>query len=292
MMKDSTMSDELKAGDEAVANENMAQAETPVSESAPDSASDTINNTENADYVEANDAVQSRFNKLTAEKYNLKGQRDSERERAEKLEAELNQFKAMQMQQQPQAQPEQAAPMELPTADQYDEPELYNQQLVDIATRKAREGLQQDLAQQQQRRQQERQQQEQAQFVQQQQEQFIAKAAKLNIDPEDGFNSIQKLYQQGVNPVTDGLITQHPSAPALYKHLADNPAVFAEVNAINNQVDLVNKLNELASQAVTRSVSKAPEPAQVLNGMSATEPNEFAQVTASRNMKIRVKSGR
>jgi len=286
------MSDELKAGEEAVASENMAQAETPVSESAPDSASDTINNTENADHVEANDAVQSRFNKLTAEKYNLKGQRDSERERAEKLEAELSQLKQMQMQQMPQAQPEQAAPMELPTADQYDEPELYNQQLVEIATRKAREGLQQDLAQQQQRRQQERQQQEQAQFAQKQQEEFIAKAAKLNIDVEEGFNSIKKLAHQGLNPVLDDSITSHPSAPALYKHLAENPAVFAEVNSLNSPFDIFNKLQELSSQAVTRSVSKAPEPAQVLNGMSATEPDEFSQKTAARGMKIRVKSGR
>lgn len=291
-MKDSTMSDELKAGEEAVASENMAQAETPVSESAPDSASDTINNTENADHVEANDAVQSRFNKLTAEKYNLKGQRDSERERAEKLEAELSQFKAMQMQQMPQAQPEQAAPMEVPTADQYDEPELYAQQLVKISTRNARKALEQDLAQQQQRRQQERQQQEQAQFAQKQQEEFIAKAAKLNIDVEEGFNSIKKLAHQGLNPVLDDSITSHPSAPALYKHLAENPAVFAEVNSLNSPFDIFNKLQELSSQAVTRSVSKAPEPAQVLNGMSATEPDEFSQKTAARGMKIRVKSGR
>ncbi len=279
------MSDELKAGEEAEANENMAQAEPPVSESAPDSASDTINNTENADYVEANDAVQSRFNKLTAEKYNLKGQRDSERERAEKLEAELSQLKQMQMQQMPQAQPEQAAPMEVPTADQYDEPELYAQQLVEISTNNARKALEQDLARQHQQRQQQRQQEQQAQIAQKQQEDFIAKAAKLNVDAEEGFNSAKKLSNQGLNDYLDLAITSHPSAPALYKHLADNPAVFAEVNAIDNAHEVFVRLQELSSQAVTRSVSKAPEPAQVLNGMSATEPDEFSQKMAERGLK-------
>lgn len=234
------------------------QEPEPVAESAPASEDN---------HDKKSNGVQERFNKMTAEKYELK-------DRNAALERQLEEMKQAQTvtaQPEPIAQPEAA---KLPDTElQYDNPEEYTRQLAAYSQEQAIKAIKGE----QQAAENARQQQEQVQAQRDLRVGFIAKAQEAGISEEQAFASISTLDSRGATPELAQALIQHDKAPSLLSHLAENPAVFDEINALSvtNPIGAAQKLLSIEAEAVTRNISSAPPPNTNLNGLSAREPDEF-----------------
>lgn len=238
--------------------DDQEQAQKPIAESAPASE-------ENHDKKQ--NGVQERFNKMTAEKYDLKNE----------ISAKDLEIKRLQEQVQGVTQPEpvaQSKPTALPDSElQYDNPEEYARQL-DTYNRSVAMSVYEEQAQQAEKL---RQQQEQQAQNSKLRESFIAKSSELGISEDEAFGSISTLDQRGVTEQLGIAIAHHDKSPAIAAYLAKNPAVFDEINMLSmtNPIGAAQKLLSIEAEAVTRNISSAPPPNTNLSGLSAREPDEF-----------------
>lgn len=211
---------------------------------------------------------EKRIHKLTAQKYEHLD--EINRLKAEKEELERLQQASPVQTEQASAQP--TGKVEMPNPDmQFDDPVKYQEQLIAYNQQLWREQQESERLAQENARQQQLQQEQ----TRQRQAEFAQKAEKLGIDADKALQSAAILQQRGMNNNAAEFVVGHPAAPAIFEHLANNPVAFDEINSITNPYDLVQRLDALSSQAVTRNISSAPEPTPTLNGLSAKEPDEF-----------------
>lgn len=240
------------------AGEDQEPVIEPVAESAPASEDH---------HDKKSNGVQERFNKMTAEKYELKDELSAQSLEIKRLQDQI----AGTAQPEPVAQPSKA---KLPDSDlQYDDPEAYVRQ-VDAYNRSVAESVYTEQAQKaEQLRQQQDQQAQQSKL----REGFLAKSNELGISEEEALGSITTLNQRGATEQLGLAITHHDKAPAIAAYLAKNPAVFDEINmlSMSNPIGAAQKLLAIETEAVTRNISSAPPPNTNLSGLSAREPDEF-----------------
>lgn len=208
---------------------------------------------------------EKRIHKLTAQKYEQLD--EINRLKAEKEALERSQTSPVQTE-----QASTSSTVEMPNPDmQFDDPAKWQEQMVAYNQHVWREQQESDrLAQETARQQQEQQDQ-----VRQRQAEFAQKAETLGVDADKALQSAALLQQRGMNNQAAEFVVGHPAAPALFEHLASNPVAFEELNNIANPFDMVQKINDLSTQAVTRNISSAPEPTPTLSGLSAKEPDDF-----------------
>lgn len=263
------MSDQLEQAEVPVveSNEEIAPAhEYSSGEAAPEPIVESATTSEE-NHEQKSNGVQARFNKMTAEKYELKDQNSQLQRQIEELQK---------------AQPAQAQPEQLaqpvtnayPADDlQYDNPDEYRRQVDAYNDSRADARFQK----QQQDANLQRQQELQVKNAQDMRAGYIAKANQLGVSEDEAFGSIQTLINQGISENLNNVIGHHDKAPAIAAYLAKNPAVFEELNtlSVTNPIGAAQKLLSIEADAVTRNISSAPAPNTNLNGLSAREPDEF-----------------
>ncbi len=266
------MSDELEQAEVPAveSNEEIAPAheyssgeveQEPIAESAPASEEN------HEQKSNASGGVQARFNKMTAEKYELKDQNSQLQRQIEEL----------QRQQPEQAQPEQIAQSETAAYPddelRYENPDEYRLQVDAYNDSRSDARIQKQQQAHDLRRQQEQQDQRDSDL----RIDLISKADKLGISEDEMFSSIETLAKQGMSQNLNSVLGSHDKAPALATYLAKNPAVFEELNMLSmtNPIGAAQKLLSIEADAVTRNISSAPAPNTNLNGLSAREPDSF-----------------
>lgn len=256
------MSDELADQPEVAVDTNAEIAPSVETESpGVESSADTATASDDQHEQKSN-GVQARFNKMTAEKYELK-------DRIRELEDQANKSQQFQEQQQPKTT------VKMPDEDlKYDDEDAYNSQLNEYN----RQQMRSVYEEQRQIDDNVRQQKAQADVARDARAGFISKSEKLGIDQEEAFSSIQTLINRGATAFMGDAIAQHDKAPAIAAYLAKNPAVFEEINSLSavNPVGAAQKILSLEAEAVTRNISNAPPPNTNLNGGSAREQDEFS----------------
>lgn len=199
---------------------------------------------------------EKRINKLTAQKY-------------EQLD-EINRLKA-ELDKRADTERPQPTRVEAPNPDlQFDDPAKWQEQMIAYNQQMWREQQEADRRAEESARQQQAQQ----EAAKKRQQEFFNKSETLGVDVEKALQSAA-LIQHRVSNEAAELLIQHSAAPALFEHLASNPVALEELNSVSNPFEMVEKINAMASQAVTRNISSAPEPAPTLSGVSAREPDEF-----------------
>lgn len=241
------MTDEEKPEIEVEAQEQLTEVEAQVAESSTASEDK---------HEQKSNGFQERINKVTAQKYDaLKKAEEAER-RARELEEKLIQQKKAE------------APSDMPDQDlMYENPEEYKAQLAAYHANLAKQTLeeQQRQLQEQQAMQAQREAQSQAEKA------FIESAASNGIDAEKAFQSAQVLIDRGMNGVLGQLISESSEQAALVHYLAQNPHDFEQLNSSNSFTATMRKLDDVASRAIAKKVSSAPEPIPEVKGATVKE---------------------
>lgn len=218
------------------------------------------------------EAVNKRFNKLSAEKYEYKAQ-------AEKFEKENEELRKMQPPSQALAGAEQSTPPQVlkpPSQDLFYEDETeFNRQNTAYQEQLTRKifAEQQETANEaeKQRLETERNQQQQTQ-----RQVSVEESAKThNIDINELNNSAIILNQRGTNPSFGEMLLAHENSAPLIDYLAKNPGDFDQINQLTDPFSILRSLDSLQSKAVQRNISNTPDPVTGLKGLPAREGDDF-----------------
>ncbi len=233
-----------------VQHEQDAQAETPINQ----------------------EAVDKRFNKITAQKYEYKNQADA-------AVKELAEFKAAhQATNAPAGNQGNATPQALKPPSQelfYEDEAEFNRQ-----NSAYQEQLTLNVIAKQQKTandaETERLENERAQQQQTQRQVSVEESAKThNIDISELNNSAIILNQRGTNASFGEMLLAHENSAPLIDYLAKNPGDFDQINQLTDPHSILRSLDNLQSKAVQRNISSAPEPVTGLKGLPAREGDDF-----------------
>ena len=251
--------------DEQLKEAEVSPAESEaVAESAPASGGDHEEKTQGTLDEHAQKIVNDRIGVYAGKMYAEK----EAREKAERENAELRaQIATQQQAPQPTLQT-QAPDPEL----QYSDPEQFAQQTAEYTRHIAQQEFEKQRAAAKQAEEQRLQQERDRQMN----EEFIAKATKTGVDVEEALKGAAVVVNRGLSEAMRDAIMASPNSPALFSHLANNPAVFDELKGVaHNPYLAADKLKSIESDALKRNLSNTPEPTEVLNGKSAPAPEDF-----------------
>ena len=253
--------------------EEQAMIETAAADSPVDSSttSPASEETATADPKPINqEAVDKRFNKITAQKY-------EQQTRADTAERELADLR-LKMSQPAPAEIQVEAPQSTTRPSQdllYEDEAAYNKQMDAHNTEMIRSqiALQQESVNSVER-----------QRVENERIQTENTAIKLklnesaathNLDPVKIDQSATVLVQRGINPQLAEILLEHPNIAPFIDFLASNPADFDQVNSVVGAFGMVKALEGLETKALQRNITSAPEPVTGLTGLPAREGDDF-----------------
>lgn len=245
-----------------------AAADSPVDSSTTSPASEETANTDPKPINQ--EAVDKRFNKITAQKY-------EQQTRADVAEKELADLR-LKMSQPAPAEIQVEAPQSTTRPSQdllYEDEAAYNKQMDAHNTEMIRSqiALQQESVNsvERQRVEKERLQTENTAI----QRKLNESATTHNLDVDKVGQSATVLVQRGISPQLSEMLLQHPNSAPFIDFLASNPADFDQVNSAGGAYEMVKALDALETKALQRNISSAPEPVTGLTGLPAREGDDF-----------------
>ncbi len=220
------------------------------------------------------EAVNKRFNEITAQKYEFKSRAEAAEQKIQELEARLSAQPVETLAQ----TPAQTVAMPDPNL-QFDNPEQWQAEMAEYNRKIATEAAQKTFDERQRIAAQDAEKARQREQLQQDQlkkQQAVAQSAlNAGIDMDEVDKAAGVLSGRGINYGLVDMISQHEQSAALFTHLAQNPADYDQVNGLTNPYEMVRKLDEMSKNALQRKVTLAPDPVQTLTGMPAREQTDF-----------------